>query len=120
MNNNIGASNHRVGDLIEDALEKRLSIQPFFQRRLVWNNDDKEKFIDTVLNGYPFPEIFVAEGKREGKSTRREKMLVDGQQRLSTLISYFEGSDDRVHPQKGIMQLRHNLLKWLVVVAMEV
>src|SRR5262249_49710844 len=68
-----------------------------FQRRLVWNNDDKEKFIDTVLKGYPFPEIFVAEGKREGSSTRREKMLVDGQQRMSTLIAYYEGSTDLLY-----------------------
>ncbi len=81
MTNNIGASNRRIGDLIDDVLEKRLAIRPFFQRRLVWNNDDKEKFIDTILKGFPFPEIFVAEGKREGRSTRREKMLVDGQQR---------------------------------------
>lgn len=97
MNNNIGASNKRIGDLIDDATEKRLSIRPFFQRRLVWNNDDKEKFIDTVLKGYPFPEVFVAEGRREGKSTRREKMLVDGQQRLDTLIKYYEGSDELLY-----------------------
>lgn len=97
MTNNIGASNRRIGELIDDVLEKRLLIRPFFQRRLVWNNEDKEKFIDTILKSYPFPEIFVAEGKREGKSTRREKMLVDGQQRLSTAIAYYEGSDDLLY-----------------------
>jgi hypothetical protein len=97
MTNNLGASNRRVGELIDDAVAKRIVIRPFFQRRLVWNNDDKEKFIDTVLKGYPFPEIFVAEGKREAKSTRREKMLVDGQQRVSTLIAYFEGSGDLLY-----------------------
>lgn len=97
MNNNIGASNKRIGELIDDATSNRLTIRPFFQRRLVWNNDDKENFIDTVLKGYPFPEIFVAQGKREGTSTRREKMLVDGQQRLSTLISYYEGSSDLLY-----------------------
>src|SRR5689334_8294339 len=97
MTNNIGASNKRIGELIDDVTGKRLSIQPFFQRRLVWNNDDKEKFIDTVLKGYPFPEMFVAEGKREGRSTRREKMLVDGQQRLDTLIKYYQGSDEMLY-----------------------
>ncbi len=92
MPNNIGASNQRIGQLIDDAIEKRLHVRPFFQRRLVWNNDAKEQFIDTILQGYPFPEIFVAEGKREGRSTRREKMLVDGQQRLSTIIDYVQGT----------------------------
>jgi len=97
MTNNIGASNRRIGELIDDVVEKRLLVRPFFQRRLVWNNEDKEKFIDTIIKGFPFPEIFVAEGKREGKSTRREKMLVDGQQRLSTAIAYYEGSDDLLY-----------------------
>jgi Protein of unknown function DUF262 len=97
MTNNIGSSSRRIGDLIDEASAKRLTIRPFFQRRLVWNNDDKEKFIDTILKGYPFPEVFVAEGKRAGASTRREKVLVDGQQRLSTLLSYFEGTNDLLY-----------------------
>jgi Protein of unknown function DUF262 len=97
MTNNIGSSNRRIGELIDDAVAKRLTVRPFFQRRLVWNNDDKEKFIDTILKGYPFPEVFIAEERREGASTRREKLLVDGQQRLSTLLSYVEGTDELLY-----------------------
>lgn len=96
MSNNM-PSTRRIGDLIDDAADKRLVVRPLFQRRQVWNNADKEKFIDTILKGYPFPEIFIAEGRREGRSTRREKMLVDGQQRLSTVIAYVEGSEDLLY-----------------------
>src|SRR2546421_12128568 len=92
MSNN-NPTTRRIGELIDQAAGKRLIIRPLFQRRQVWNNTDKEMFIDTILKGYPFPEIFVAEGKREGRSTRREKMLVDGQQRLSTIIDYIQGAD---------------------------
>jgi hypothetical protein len=60
----------------------------------VWNNTAKEKFIDTILKGYPFPEIFIAEGGRSSKSTRREELLVDGQQRLTTVIAYVEGAEN--------------------------
>jgi Protein of unknown function DUF262 len=96
MSNNI-PSVRRIGDLIDDVADKRLIVRPFFQRRQVWNNADKERFIDTILQGYPFPEIFIAEGKREGKGTRREKLLVDGQQRLSTAIAYYQGSDELLY-----------------------
>jgi hypothetical protein len=96
MSNNL-PSTRRIGDLIDDVADKRLIIRPLFQRRQVWNNADKENFIDTILKGYPFPEVFVAEGKREDRSTRRQKVLVDGQQRLSTVIAYVEHSDDLLY-----------------------
>lgn len=96
MSNNI-PSVRRIGDLIDDVMDKRIIVRPFFQRRQVWNNADKERFIDTILKGYPFPEIFIAEGKREGKGIRREKLLVDGQQRLSTAVAYYQGSDDLLY-----------------------
>ena len=50
-----------------------LILQPEFQRKLVWNDKHKEAFIDTILNGFLFP-------------------VVDGQQRLSTIIDYIETS----------------------------
>jgi Protein of unknown function DUF262 len=96
MSNNL-PSTRRIGDLISDVTDERLIVRPLFQRRQVWNNADKERFIDTILKGYPFPEIFIAEGKREGKGTRREKLLVDGQQRLSTAITYHQGSDELLY-----------------------
>jgi hypothetical protein len=96
MSNNL-PSTRRIGDLIDDVADKRLIIRPLFQRRQVWNNADKEKFIDTILKNYPFPEVFVADTKREGNSTRRQKVLVDGQQRLSTIIAYFENTDELLY-----------------------
>jgi len=96
MNNN-SPTTRRIGELINAAADRRLIIKPFFQRRQVWNNADKEKFIDTILKGYPFPEVFVAQGKREDNSTRRQEVLVDGQQRLSTIIAYVENSNDLLY-----------------------
>lgn len=59
----MGAQNVRIAKLINDVEEGRLEVSPFFQRRQVWTNTDKEFFIDTILNNYPFPEIFVATGR---------------------------------------------------------
>lgn len=91
------ASNRRIGDLVEDVEEEKLIVRPAFQRRLVWTNDDKEFFIDTVLKKFPFPEIFVATGVLDSKTGKRQRWLVDGQQRISTLKDYIRGSTDLLY-----------------------
>jgi hypothetical protein len=88
------ASNRRIGELINDIEEGRLNIRPAFQRRLVWTNTNKEQFIDTVLQGYPFPEIFVGNGELDINTSKRTNWLVDGQQRISTLRDYFKGTKE--------------------------
>src|SRR5690349_9176704 len=99
MSNN-QATTRSVGEMVSLATGGpggRLVIRPTFQRRLVWNNADKEKFIETILKGYPFPEVFIAAGKREPGETWREELLVDGQQRISTIIAYVRGSEDLLY-----------------------
>lgn len=91
----------RIGDLLTDMREKTLIPNPDFQRRLVWSNKHKSAFIKTVLDGYPFPEIYVAAGDVDLDTGKRTVMLVDGQQRLATLRQYFEGSKDLIL-SKGI------------------
>src|SRR5438552_1129512 len=90
------ANSQPVGDLLALIEEGKLVIKPSFQRRLVWTNADKEKFIQTILEGFPFPEVFTATGEREKGRTARVQWLVDGQQRLSTLGDYYRGSEELV------------------------
>jgi hypothetical protein len=70
--------------------------RPEFQRRLVWTNIHKEEFLRTVLMDYPFPEIYVAAGDVNEDTGEGTEMLVDGQQRITTLHQYFTGSSDLV------------------------
>jgi len=88
----MGVQSIRVAKLINEVEEGRLEVTPFFQRRQVWTNTDKEFFIDTVLNKYPFPEIFIATGALDRKQIKLKQCLVDGQQRVTTLIDYIRGS----------------------------
>lgn len=57
------ASNRRLRTLLVAIGNDTLIPQPDFQRRLVWTNKDKIEFIITVLEGYPFPEVYIAAGK---------------------------------------------------------
>lgn len=88
------ASNRRLRVLLTAIGNGTLIPQPEFQRRLVWINKDKAEFIRTVLEGYPFPEIYIAAGKVDTKTGEGAEMLVDGQQRITTLYQYFKDSAD--------------------------
>ncbi len=69
---------------------KLLDLDPPYQRRSVWNQEYKDFFIDTVLNGYPSPAIFLyQEITPEGIS---KYSVVDGKQRLSTLFEFAENN----------------------------
>lgn len=88
------ASNRRLRVLLTAIGNGTLVPQPEFQRRLVWTNKDKVEFIKTVLEGYPFPEIYIAAGHVDTKTGEGAEVLVDGQQRITSLYQYFKGSAD--------------------------
>lgn len=88
------ATNRKVRILINAIKSGALIPKPEFQRRLVWTNKDKRAFLRTVLQGYPFPEIYIAAGRVDPDTGEGSEMLVDGQQRLTTLYQYFTGDKD--------------------------
>lgn len=71
------------GEIINMYESEDLIINPEFQRLFRWKKHQKTRFIESILLGIPTPPIFVAEDK-EGKWE-----LVDGLQRLSTVLSFF-------------------------------
>ncbi|MEW8027662.1 MAG: DUF262 domain-containing protein [Candidatus Thiodiazotropha endolucinida] len=79
-------------------------MKPPFQRNPVWVDRQKSFLIDTVLNGYPIPEIYLQESvTAEGKA---RYIVVDGQQRLRAVLEFIEGKfsiDQKDTPQWGDM-----------------
>lgn len=39
----------------------QLDVNPPYQRMSIWNQKYRDFFIDTILNGYPFPPFFFTE-----------------------------------------------------------
>ena len=87
------AENRKIRSLLSALQLGDLTPKPGFQRNLVWSNKDKLAFLDTVLKGYPFPEIYIAVGEVNLITATGKELLVDGQQRITTLHQYFVGSD---------------------------
>jgi len=88
------ATNKKVRELMIALNANTLIPRPYFQRRLVWTARHKQLFIKTVLEGYPFPEIFLCDGDVDLDTGEGKQLVVDGQQRITTLHQYFTASDD--------------------------
>ncbi|KVE61522.1 DUF262 domain-containing protein [Burkholderia gladioli] len=83
-----------IHQLLSQLRDETIIPRPEFQRKLVWSNAHKSGFIDSVIKSYPLPEIFVAERQVDPESGGYAEMLVDGQQRLTTLYEYVTGNID--------------------------
>ncbi len=71
------------GEIISMYERGEIIVKPAFQRLFRWDEEQRTRFIESVLLGIPIPPIFVAEDK-EGVWE-----LVDGLQRISTILSFF-------------------------------
>ncbi|MBK7393023.1 MAG: DUF262 domain-containing protein [Chloracidobacterium sp.] len=68
---------------------KSLRLSPSFQRRQVWPKPAKSLLIDTVVRGIPMPIVFLRE-QMDLELLEPIREVVDGQQRLRTMISFIE------------------------------
>lgn len=89
-------TNPTIADIYQLIDEGKLILRPEFQRKFVWTCAHQEAFIDTILNGLPFPEIYVCEGEVDVQKLRITRLVIDGQQRLTTIRNYIEGRHE--HP----------------------
>jgi hypothetical protein len=66
-----------------------LQMKPPFQRNPVWTHPQKSYLIDSILNGYPIPEIYMQEFVDETGNERH--IIIDGQQRIRASLGFIEG-----------------------------
>ena len=86
---NYDSRTYSINDFVEWFNRNQLELSPKFQRRKVWSPQAKSYLIDTVLKGKPIPKIFIrSRTEPETRITIRE--IVDGQQRLRTILEYLE------------------------------
>lgn len=67
-----------------------LKLNPKFQRGSVWTPQARTYLIDSILRGYPIPKLLLRTTiDRDNRRTIRD--VVDGQQRLRTIIDFSAG-----------------------------
>lgn len=81
-----------VSQFVRWHKEGSLKLSPFFQRRSVWKPGARAYLIDTLLRGYPVPPIYLRNLPTNQKTFVADKQVVDGQQRLSSVLAFVDPS----------------------------
>ena len=75
-----------VATILSQIEQENIDLNPGFQRRNAWNDNKRSKLIESIMIGYPIPEIVLAENKNK----RNSYIVIDGKQRLLTIASFKE------------------------------
>jgi uncharacterized protein with ParB-like and HNH nuclease domain len=63
-----------------------IELNPKFQRRNAWTDEKRSKLIESIIIGYPVPEIVLAEDPNK----KRSFIVIDGKQRLLTIAGFID------------------------------
>lgn len=80
-----------IAEILEMLEQRRLVVNSDYQRGTrIWPSGPSSYFIDTILEKFPFPKIYIYEVL--GREDRRvQKEIVDGQQRINTIQRFHSG-----------------------------
>lgn len=87
-----------IQDIINLEKQGDLDLNPWYQRRSVWNASQKSYLINTLFERKPIPTIYI----RHSIDLEKEKSIkevVDGQQRIRSILSFFNGEISAFHPE---------------------
>ena len=93
-------TNQTISWFVKRDVADELTIQPAFQRNPVWSNAQKAYLIDTILKGYPIPEIYMQFST--DATGDDEYILVDGQQRIRACLEFVEDEFELVGEDLGV------------------
>lgn len=97
-----------VQDLLNFYKADELELNPWYQRRAVWTDQQKSYLINTFFEQKPVPTIYI----RHTLDLEKEKSLrevVDGQQRLRSIIDYRNGEFAARHPKYTVKKFFNEL-----------
>src|SRR5260370_2382798 len=86
-----------ISDLVGFYNSKSLAINHWYQRRSVWPEPQRSYLMNTIFERKPVPSIYI----RQTIDIEHEKSIkevVDGQQRIRTIISYRNDEFPAKHP----------------------
>lgn len=89
VSNNLDVKGTYIMDMFIRFQENILFINRKYQRKLVWTIDEKQDFINTILNNYPVPIFLLVKYKYENNDFYQYD-VIDGLQRLDAIFSFIK------------------------------
>lgn len=93
---------------LDQARLGRLELTPPYQRKSVWTSGDRRYFLDTIFHGFPCPPVYLH--KKIGSKGEALYDVVDGKQRIETVIRFASENRIRIPPQFGDTRLEN--MRW--------
>lgn len=85
----IAGSDWTTATLLNQLIREKIQLNPRFQRRDAWNLARKSRFIESLILGFPIPQIVLASDHKE----RGKFIVLDGKQRLLTILQFYGESE---------------------------
>jgi uncharacterized protein with ParB-like and HNH nuclease domain len=84
----VASSDWTTATIRDQLIRENIQLNPRFQRRDAWNITRKSRFIESVILGFPVPQIVLATNNKE----KGKFIVLDGKQRLLTLLQFYGDS----------------------------
>ncbi|MGL5633855.1 MAG: DUF262 domain-containing protein [Sarcina sp.] len=81
-----------VSEIVKFYERGRININPAYQRNYRWSNEQKTKFIESLILKYPIPPIITI--KTENDNGLYNYEIIDGIQRLSTIFEFVNAKSE--------------------------
>ncbi len=81
-----------ISEIYQKIKDKKLILDPDYQRRAIWQADKKTAFIESLYMEIMIPPIYVVEIPGEDILEENKYEVVDGKQRLTAIMDFVQGS----------------------------
>lgn len=75
----------QVERIFINYIDKKYIVNRRYQRKLIWTIEEKQSFIDSIINGFPVPIILLADPKGSQDGFLE---IIDGMQRMDAITSF--------------------------------
>jgi hypothetical protein len=85
----VSGSDWTTATILDQLTRQKIQLNPKFQRRDAWNITRKSRFIESLMLGFPIPQIVLATNEKE----KGKFIVLDGKQRLLTILQFYGESE---------------------------
>lgn len=84
----VAGADWTTATILDQMVRDNIQLNPRFQRRDAWDITRKSRFIESLILGFPVPQIVLATQK-----DRKKFIVLDGKQRLLTILQFYGRSE---------------------------